>query len=118
MLYSVSSRGDTSGVCPIVKVDAPGVTHVDATLSMLSMSRIHSSNVVRGRWLILKGGISSVNNIFYNVELKDSVLVNYLHQVVCRLNRYIWYATCGRLLRNFPSGHFHTGGGGTTSTSV
>ena len=43
----------------LVKVDAPEVTHVDGTLSMLNMSTLHSSNSVRGRWLILKGCISS-----------------------------------------------------------
>ncbi len=32
----------------VVNVDAPEVTHIDATLSMLSMSTIHSSNLVRG----------------------------------------------------------------------
>ena len=43
---------------------------------------------------------------------------NYLHQVVCRLNRCIWYAPCRMLPRNFPRGHFHAGGGGTVSNSV
>ena len=42
-----------------MEVDAPEVTHVDGTLSMLNMSRIHNSNSVRGRSLILKGCISS-----------------------------------------------------------
>ena len=42
-----------------VEVDAPEATHVDGTLSMLNKSRIHSSKSVRGRWLILKGCISS-----------------------------------------------------------
>ena len=36
----------------------------------------------------------------------------------CRLNRCIWYAPCRWLLRNFPRGHFHAGGGGTVSNSV
>ena len=35
------------------------VAHVDGTLSILNMSRIHSSKSVRGRWLILAGCISS-----------------------------------------------------------
>ena len=43
----------------LVEVDAPEVAHVDGTLSMLNMSRIHSSKSVRGRWLILKGCNSS-----------------------------------------------------------
>ena len=43
----------------LVEVDAPEVTHVDGTLSMLNKSRIHSSRSVRGMWLILKGCISS-----------------------------------------------------------
>ena len=43
----------------LVEVDAPEVTHVDGTLGMLNKSRIHSSKSVRGRWLILKGCISS-----------------------------------------------------------
>ena len=43
----------------LVGVDAPEVTHVDGTLSMLNMSRIHSSKSDRGRWLILNGCISS-----------------------------------------------------------
>ena len=43
----------------LVEVDAPEVTHVDGTLSVLNMSRIHSSKSVRVRWLILKGCISS-----------------------------------------------------------
>ena len=36
----------------LVEVDAPEVTHVDGALSMLNMSRIHSSKSVRGRWLL------------------------------------------------------------------
>ena len=43
----------------LVEVDAPEVAHVDGTLSMLSMSKIHNSKSVRGRSLILKGCISS-----------------------------------------------------------
>ena len=39
----------------LVEFDAPEVTHVDGTLSMLNMSTIDSSKSVRGRWLILKG---------------------------------------------------------------
>ena len=35
-----------------MEVDAPEVTHVDGTLSMLNMSRIHSSKSVRGRWQV------------------------------------------------------------------
>ena len=58
-VFSVSCRGDTSGACQLVEVDAPEVTHVDGTLSMLNMSRIHRSKSVRDRWLILKGCISS-----------------------------------------------------------
>ena len=42
-----------------MEVDAPEVTHVDGTLSMLNKSRINSSKSVRGRWPILKGCISS-----------------------------------------------------------
>ena len=42
----------------LAEVDAPQVAHVDGTLSMLNMSRIHSSKSVRDRWLILKGSIS------------------------------------------------------------
>ena len=33
----------------LAKVDAPGITHVDGTLSMPNMSRIHNSKSVRGR---------------------------------------------------------------------
>ena len=36
----------------LVEVDAPGVAHVDGTLSMVNMSRIHNSKSVRGRSLI------------------------------------------------------------------
>ena len=43
----------------LVEVDAHEVAHVDDTLSMLNMSRIHISKSVRGRWLILTGGFSS-----------------------------------------------------------
>ena len=43
----------------LVEVDAPEVTHVDGTLSMLNKSRIHSSKSVRGSCLILNGWISS-----------------------------------------------------------
>ena len=41
----------------LVEVDAPEVAHVDGTLSMLNMSRIHNSKSVRDRSLILKGCI-------------------------------------------------------------
>ena len=43
----------------LVDVDAQEVAHVDGTLSMLNMSRIHNSKSVRGRWLLLKGCVSS-----------------------------------------------------------
>ena len=43
----------------LVKVDAPDVAHVDGTLSMLNMSRIHNSRSVRGRWLLFTGCVSS-----------------------------------------------------------
>ena len=43
----------------LVKVDEPDVAHVDGTLSMLNMSRIHNSKSVRGRWLLLTGCVSS-----------------------------------------------------------
>ena len=43
----------------LVEVDATRVTQVDGTLSMLNKSRIHRSKSARGRWLILKGCISS-----------------------------------------------------------
>ena len=43
----------------LVKVDAPDIAHVDGTLSMLNMSRIHNSKSVRGRWLLLTGCVSS-----------------------------------------------------------
>ncbi len=42
-----------------MEVDASEVAHVDGTLSMLNMPRIHNSKSVRGRSLILKGCISS-----------------------------------------------------------
>ena len=43
----------------LAEVDAPEVSHVDGTLSMLNMSRIHNSRSVRGRWLNLTGCSSS-----------------------------------------------------------
>ena len=43
----------------LVEVDASDVAHVDGTLSMLNMSIIHNSKMVRGSSLILKGCISS-----------------------------------------------------------
>ena len=43
----------------LAKVDEPDVVHVDCTLSMLRMSRIHNSKSVRGRWLLLTGCVSS-----------------------------------------------------------
>ena len=43
----------------LVEVDAPDVVNVDGTLGMLNMSRIHNSKSVRGRWLLLTGGVSS-----------------------------------------------------------
>ena len=42
----------------LVEIDAPDVAHVDGTLNMLNMSRIHKSKSVRGRWLLLKGCVS------------------------------------------------------------
>ena len=41
------------------RLDAPDIAHVDGTLSMLNMSRIHNSKSVRGRWLLLTGCVSS-----------------------------------------------------------
>ena len=43
----------------LVEVNAPEVAHVDGTVSMLNMSRIHNSKSVRGRSLISKSCISS-----------------------------------------------------------
>ena len=43
----------------LVEVDAPDVAHIDGTLRMLNMSRIHNSKSVRGRWLLLTGCVSS-----------------------------------------------------------
>ena len=43
----------------LVMVAAPEVSHVDGTLSMLNMSRIHKSKSVRGRFLLLVGCVSS-----------------------------------------------------------
>ena len=59
--FAVSIRGAHREHAQLVEVDAPDVAHVDGrpTLSMLNMSRIHSSKPVRGRWLILNGCISS-----------------------------------------------------------
>ena len=42
-----------------MEVDAPDVAHVDGTLSMVNMSKIHNSKSVRGRCLILTGCVSS-----------------------------------------------------------
>ena len=42
-----------------MEVDAPEVAHVDGTLSMLNMSRMHNVKSFRGRWPLLKGYISS-----------------------------------------------------------
>ena len=46
----------------LVEVDAPEIAHVDGrgyTLNMLNLSIIHNSKSVRGRFLILTGGVSS-----------------------------------------------------------
>ena len=46
----------------LVEVDAPEIAHVDgrgSTRNMLDMSRIHNSQSVRGRFLILTGCVSS-----------------------------------------------------------
>ena len=43
----------------LVNVDAPDIAHVDGTLSMLNMPRIHNSKSVRGRWLLLTGCVPS-----------------------------------------------------------
>ncbi len=97
----------------LVEVDAPEVTHIDGTLSMLNKSQFKV-----GSWQVADfEGLYFVGHVCHG-ELNGSVLVNYLHQVVCRLNQCIWHAPCRRLLRNFPRGHFHAGGGGTVSNSV
>ena len=61
-----------------------------AHLSMLNRSRIHSSKSVRGWGLILTGCI--FDGQVRRGELNGVVLVNYLHQVVGRINRYNWHA--------------------------
>ena len=43
----------------LAEVDAPDVAHVDGTLSMLNMSRIHNSKSVRVRWLFWTDCVSS-----------------------------------------------------------
>ena len=43
----------------LVEVDAPDVAHVDGTLNMSNMTRIHNSMSVRGRWLFLTDCVSS-----------------------------------------------------------
>ena len=99
----------------LVKVDAPDIAHVDGTLSMLNMSgyTIRSPFVAGGcfwRTVFLR------TSLLWRVERPRSV--NYLNQVVCPLNRCIWYAPCRMLLRNFPRGHFRAGSGGTVFNSI
>ena len=55
----MSSEGTHREHVQLMEVDAPDVAHVDGTLSMLNMSRIHNSNSVRGRCLLLTGRVSS-----------------------------------------------------------
>ncbi len=115
VLFYVSSRGDTSGACPTrggrytwgytLRWYNEHVKHVKNT-----QFAVGSWQVADFEWLYFVGQVC-------HGELNGSVLVNYLHQVVCRLNRCIWHAPCRRLLRNFPRGHFHAGGAGTVSNS-
>ena len=99
----------------LVEVDAPEITHVDDTLSMLNKSRIQFKV---GSWQVADfEGLYFIGQVCHG-ELNGSVLVNYLNQVVCRLNRCICHTPCRRLLRNFSRGHSHAGGGGTVSNSV
>ena len=79
------------------------------------MSRIHNSKSVRGRWLLLTGCVSSDKSAMASWTVRS---VNYLNQVVCPLNRCIWYALCIMLLRNFPRGYFRAGSGGTVFNSI
>ena len=43
-----------------------------------------------GSYVVDFEGLQFVGQVCHG-ELNGSVLVNYLHQVVCRLNRCIWY---------------------------
>ena len=90
-----------------------GPTHVDGRPTLVKNTQFKV-----GSWQVADfEGLYFVGQVCHG-ELNGSVQVNYLHQVVCRLNRCIWHAPCRRLLRNFPRGHFHAGGGGTVSNSV
>ena len=46
-----------------VEVYARDGVHVDDTLGILNMSRIHNSKSVRGRWLLLTGCVSSDKSV-------------------------------------------------------
>ena len=61
-----------------MEVDAPDVTHVDSTLSMLNMSRIHNSKSVRD--VAAFDGLCFVGQVCHG-ELNGSVLSTKLHQV-------------------------------------
>ena len=84
----------------LVEVDAPEVTHVNGTLSIYK--QVKNTQFEVGSWQVDDfEGLYFVGEVCHG-ELNGAVMVNHLHQVVCHLNRCIWYAPCIRLLRNFP----------------
>ena len=89
-----------------------GSMHLMLHTSMVHWAHVKNTPFVFGWWR----AVFRRTSLPWRVERIRSV--NYLHPVVCRLNRCIWYAPCRMLLRNFPRGHFHTGGGGTVSNSL
>ena len=114
-LRCFSSRGDTSGACP---TRGGRCTWGCTRRWYFFVKHVKNTQFEVGSWLVADfEWLYFVGQVWHG-ELNGSVLVNYLHQVVRRLNRCIWYAPCRRLIQNFPRGHFHAGGGGTVSNSV
>ena len=75
-----------------MEVDAPEVphVHVDGTPEHIKQVKNTQSEVYSGQVAALDG-LYFVGQVCHG-DLNGAILVNYLHQVVGRINRYTWCA--------------------------
>ena len=76
----------------LTEVEAPEAPHVEVVGTPAQVKQVNNTQFERGSWLVADfDGLYFVGQVRRG-ELNGTVLVNYLHQVVGRINRYTWPA--------------------------